>query len=52
MSYLDYLRFFPAAQREVANLPPYVKMNSIMVMDLKDEPELADYQFYLEQRVF
>jgi hypothetical protein len=22
-------------------------MNSIMVMDIKDEPELADYQFYL-----
>ena len=48
MSYLDYLRFFPAAQREVDNLPPYVPMNSIMVKDIKDEPELADYQFYLD----
>jgi hypothetical protein len=47
MSYLDYLRFFPAAQREVDNLPQFVPLNSIMVMDIKDEPELADYQFYL-----
>jgi hypothetical protein len=47
MSYIDYLRFYPAAQREVDFLPPYVPLNSIMVMDIKDDPELADYQFYL-----
>jgi len=47
MSYIDYLRFYPAAQREVNFLPQYVTSNSIMVMDIKDDPELADYQFYL-----
>jgi len=47
MSYIDYLRFYPAAQREVDFLPQYVTSNSIMVMDIKDDPELADYQFYL-----
>jgi hypothetical protein len=49
MSYLDYLRFYPAAQREVDYLPPYVQSSSIMVMDIKDDPELADYQFYLNK---
>ena len=47
MSYIDYLTFYPAAQREVDFLPQYVTSNSIMVMDIKDDPELADYQFYL-----
>jgi hypothetical protein len=47
MSYIDYLRFYPAAQREVDFLPQYVFSNSIMVIDIKDDPELADYQFYL-----
>ena len=47
MSYLNYLQFFSRAQRDAEKLPPYVLINSIMVKDIKDEPELADDQFYL-----
>ena len=44
---MSYLEYYPGIQSMVDNLS-YETLNSPMVMDLKNDPQLADYQFYLD----
>ena len=47
MSYLDYLIYYPSIQIRLENLPADT-LNSPMFIDIKNDPQLADYRFYLD----